>query len=184
MSLDLSLNPVAATAFTEAALQGLLDLGLALLDTLPERPQAPAPRTHPPATRPRPRPPAPSEPPRTLQVSWTRGKGDTETKLWKATHNGEPWIARVTHVADIPYDALRHSLMVNKTATEQATLLAKGDEITAEAGGGRRFGDIAVLGELVPSPLLPLPPFPSGRWMIDEGWGTGWGRYWVAQRCA
>lgn len=172
MSLDLLLKPVATTAFTEAALQGLLNLGLALLDTLPERPprccpQAPAPRTS---------PLAPSQPP--LQVSWTRGTGDAETKLWKAAHNGEPWIARVTRVADIPYDALRHSLMVDKTATEQAALLAKGDEITVEADGGRRFGDITVLGETVPSPLVlspppPPPSFPSRRYeigSIDEGW--------------
>ncbi|KAA8895671.1 hypothetical protein FN846DRAFT_968485 [Sphaerosporella brunnea] len=109
MALSLSLTPVSPASFTESTLTDLFALSLDLINTLPSR------------TSP---PPAPS-----TRISWSPGKSDAETKLWKATVEKEPWIARVTDVADIAYDELRRRLVTEKSATEKAALLGEKDEI-------------------------------------------------------
>ena len=115
MALDLSLRIPAATELTGPALTALLDLGLDLAATLPARTSAPA-RTG-------------------KKISWSAAKGDAETKLYKATHEKEPWIARVTELSDVGYDALRRGLMVEKTATEKEALLGAGDVVEVVADG-------------------------------------------------
>ena len=130
MSLDLSLTPVIPSALTESALEDLIRLGIALVDTLPSRTRA-------------------SSAPADTKISWTAGKGDGETKIWKATHNSEPWIARVTDLAGIGYAELWRHLVVEKSATEKAALMQPHDEIEA-LGPERTIGDTKVSGMLIP----------------------------------
>jgi hypothetical protein len=130
MPLDLSLTPISPSALTESALEDLIELGVALVDTLPSRTRAPSP-------------------PADTKISWTAGKGDGATKVWKATHNSQPWIARVTDLAGIGYTELWRRLVAEKSATEKAALMQPHDEIEA-LGPERTFGDITVSGMLLP----------------------------------
>ncbi|KAF8241518.1 hypothetical protein K440DRAFT_624480 [Wilcoxina mikolae CBS 423.85] len=124
MSLDLSLTPVSPDALTRESLQELLSLGIDLLTTLPERIS----------------PPSPSK---SAEVTWSASKGDAETKLWKATHNNEPWITRVSNFSDIPYDVLRRGLMIEKSLSEKSAFLQENDEIKTISE--EEFEDIKVL---------------------------------------
>ncbi|KAF8533307.1 hypothetical protein BDD12DRAFT_865944 [Trichophaea hybrida] len=99
-------------------------MALDLLTTLPERIS----------------PPFPSK---STKITWFASKGDAETKLWKATHNNEPWVTRVSNFSDIPYDVLRWGLLVEKSLSEKAAFLQENDVI--ETIGEEKFEDIKVL---------------------------------------
>jgi hypothetical protein len=124
MAFDLSLTPVSPDVLTHKSLQELLSLGLDLLTTLPERIS----------------PPFPSE---STKITWFASKSDTETKLWKATHNNEPWVTRVSNFSDISYDVLRWGLLIEKSLSEKAAFLQENDVI--ETIGEEKFEDIKVL---------------------------------------
>ena len=126
MSLDLSLTPVPTAAITVSSLNDLITHGINLINTLPSRMSSPSPPTG-------------------TTISWSAGKGDAETKLWKATHNNEPWIARVTELADIGYAELWRRLVAEKSTTEKTALLQPHDVIEP-IGEERVFGDINVTG--------------------------------------
>jgi hypothetical protein len=125
MALSLSLTPVSPALFTESLLTDLFALSLDLINTLPSRSSPP---------------PAPA-----TKIAWSAGKSDAETKLWKATYGKEPWIARVTEVSDISYDALRRGLVTEKSATEKAALMGVGDEIE-DVSEKRVLGDVTTYG--------------------------------------
>jgi len=126
MPLDLSLTPVSSDALTLESLQDLLALALDLVNTLPKRIFAPSPLE-------------------STKISWSSAKGDEENKIWRATHNNEPWIARVSNFSDISYDVLRRGLLVEKSLSEKAAFLQENDEI--ENIGEEQFGDINVLSQ-------------------------------------
>jgi hypothetical protein len=125
MALSLSLTPVSPALFTEVALTNLFALSLDLINTLPSRSLPP---------------PAPA-----TAITWSAGKRDGETKLWKATYEKEPWIARITEVSDISYDALSRGLVTEKSATEKAALMGEGDKIE-NVGEKRVLGDVTTYG--------------------------------------
>ncbi|KAI5820132.1 hypothetical protein BZA77DRAFT_350115 [Pyronema omphalodes] len=110
MSLTLALTPNPPESITPDSISHLLDLSHSLLCSLPGRLNPPPP----PATTP--------------PINWSTAKGDLETKLYKATHNKEPWVARVSVASDISYNQLLHALLLEKCETERTVLMREDDE--------------------------------------------------------
>jgi hypothetical protein len=126
MSLTLALTPNPPEAFTPTSVSHLLELSQSLINTLPGRPNPPPP-------------------PVGLTINWSSAKGDLETKLYKATHNKEPWVARVSVASDISYNQLLHALLLEKCETERTVLMREDDE-QEYVGEERVMGEVKVQG--------------------------------------
>ncbi|CCX13037.1 hypothetical protein FPQ18DRAFT_292905 [Pyronema domesticum] len=124
MSLTLALTPNPPEAFTPTSVSHLLELSQSLINTIPGRSNPPPP-------------------PVGLTINWSSAKGDLETKLYKATHNREPWVARVSVASDISYNQLLHALLLEKCETERTVIMREDDE-QEYVGEERVVGDVKV----------------------------------------
>lgn len=136
MPLTHSLTPITSSELTTDSVAELIELSLALAASIP-------------STLPAPHPAAP-------KVSWALHKSSADSQLYKAQYCKQPWLARVSVVGDISYEALRAALLTEKRETELAALLTPQDAI--ELVGTHAWADgAASCGEFRLRGFAPVP---------------------------